>query len=81
MKNDQLPKGMSLPEAPELKQPVPFHLGRGNYVAAIYQAIESLPVEVIIYECTVTEHHGQDPKVQLTLRIVGEKEMRDGDND
>lgn len=81
----ELPKGMTIPEAEseasEIKQPVPLHLGRGNYVAAIYQALGILPVEIIVDECIITERHGQEPEVRLVLRIIGDKEVCNGDND
>lgn len=72
--NKELPKGMVFPEpeAPE-KQPVPLHLGRGNYVAAIYQALGILPVEIRVDECIITERHGQQPEVRLVLRVMGER--------
>lgn len=72
--NSELPKGMSLPEAPEIKKPVPLNLGHGNYVAAIYQALEILPVEIRVDKCLVLERHGMPPEVRLALRILGEKE-------
>ena len=79
----ELPKGMTIPdtEASEIKQPVPLRLGRGNYVAAIYQALGILPVEIRVDECIITERHGQEPEVRLVLRIIGDKEVCNGDND
>lgn len=80
-RNRELPKGMCPPEAPEIKQPVPLHLGRGNYVAAIYQALGILPIEIRVNECIVTERHGQEAEVKLTLHILGEREAHDGNYD
>ncbi|MGV8164638.1 MAG: hypothetical protein ACLKAK_07260 [Alkaliphilus sp.] len=73
--NQELPKGMLPPavEASEFKNPVSFSLERGNYVAAIYQALKILPVEVSVDECLVTEKTGMPPEVRLMLRILGEK--------
>lgn len=72
----ELPKGMEIeiPEAPEIKPPALVNLRRGNYVAAIYQALEILPVEVRVEECTVFERAGQPPEVRLTLHVIREKE-------
>jgi len=65
---------MEPPEAPEQKKPVPLNLGCGNYVAAIYQALEILPVEVRVDKCLVLERAGRPPEVRLSLTILGEKE-------
>ena len=67
---------MSPQEAPEAKQPVPFHLGRGNYVAAIYQALQIIPVNIRILQCKVVEREGLPPEVELTLHILDEKEVK-----
>lgn len=61
------------PEAPEIKQPVPLHLWQKNYVAAIYYALELLPVEMRVDECVVVERYGQLPEVRLVLRVIGER--------
>ena len=66
---------MTIPETEASeKQPVPFHLGRGNYVAAIYQALQLIPVNIRILQCKVVEREGLPPEVELTLRILDEKE-------
>lgn len=72
--NNEFPKGMTPPEAPENKNPVSFHLGRGNYVAAIYQALQIIPVNIRILQCKIVEREGLPPEVELTLRILDEKE-------
>lgn len=73
--NKEIPKGMTIPntEASET-QPVPFHLGRGNYVAAIYQALQLIPVNIRILQCRVVEREALPPEVEITLRIEGEKD-------
>jgi len=71
--NSELPKGMSFPEAPETKKPVPLNLGCGNYVAAIRQALSILPVEICIDKCIIVERAGRCPEVRLTLTVLGEK--------
>lgn len=73
--NKEIPKGMTIPhtEASET-QPVPFHLGRGNYVAAIYQALQLIPVNIRILQCRVVEREALPPEVELVLHILGEKE-------
>jgi len=69
------PKGMEPPEAlVESKKPAPLHLGRGNYVGAIRQALEILPVEIRVDRCLVLERDGRPPEVRLSLTILGEKE-------
>ena len=75
MNNNELPKGMTIPhtEASE-NQPVPFHLGRGNYVAAIYQALQLIPVNIRILQCRIVERETLPPEVELVLHILGEKE-------
>ena len=78
MNHNELPKGMSPQEAPEVTPPVPFHLGRGNYVAAIYQALQIIPVNIRILQCKVVEREGQPPEVELTLHILDEKEVKQG---
>ena len=77
MNHNELPKGKTIPhtEASE-NQPVPFHLGRGNYVAAIYQALQIIPVNIRILQCKVVEREGQPPEVELTLHILDEKEVK-----
>lgn len=71
--NGDLPKGMEIPQVPEQKQPVPVTLARGNYVAAIYQALEILPVVVRVEECEIIERTGRPPEVKLSLLIFDEK--------
>jgi len=73
--DSELPKGMSpVSETPEIKQPVSFSLRRGNYVAAIYHALDLIPVEVRILKCIVIEQKGLPPEVELSLQIVDEEE-------
>ena len=69
---------MTIPEseAPDVTPPVPFHLGRGNYVAAIYQALQLIPVNIRILQCKVVEREGLAPEVELTLHILDEKEEK-----
>ncbi|MBT9156829.1 MAG: hypothetical protein DDT37_01820 [Firmicutes bacterium] len=74
MKQQELPKGMSFPDEPNIELPVTFTLGRGNYIASIYQALEKLPIEIRVDKCVVLEAHGMPPEVRLTLRILGGKE-------
>jgi len=62
-------------EVPEIKQLVSFSLRRGNYVAAIYHALDLIPVEVRILKCTVIEQKGLPPEVELSLQIIDEEEV------
>ncbi len=73
---NELPKGMEPPEVQaESKKPAPLHLGQGNYVGAIRQALGILPVEIRVDRCVVLEQHGQMPRVRLSLTILGEKKV------
>ncbi len=69
---NQLPKGMAFVEAIEEKT-LSYSLAQSNYVAAIYEALEVLPIEVVVSKCIVVEKTGIPPEVRLTLRILGEK--------
>lgn len=75
-----LPKGMEppLPERDPEKEnpPVPVSLAKGNYVAAIHQALSILPVEIKVEKCLVVERVGKPPEVRLDLVIVGEKDTK-----
>ncbi len=73
MKQQELPKGMSFSDEPKIELPVIFTLGQGNYIAAIYQALEMLPIKICVDRCLVVEKHGEPPEVRLTLQILGEK--------
>ncbi|MBT9132003.1 MAG: hypothetical protein DDT33_00511 [Firmicutes bacterium] len=70
---NEFPKGMAIPEAVVPKIVVPFNLGCGNYIQAIYQALDALPIEIRVEKCIVLEKHGELPEVRLTLQILGEK--------
>ncbi len=74
----EFPKGMAIPEAVAPKILVPFNLGCGNYVQAIYQALDALPIEIQVQNCIVLEWQDTLPEVRLTLRVLGEKEARPG---
>ncbi|MBT9141989.1 MAG: hypothetical protein DDT29_00382 [Dehalococcoidia bacterium] len=65
---------MAFSDEPRIELPVTFTLGQGNYIAAVYQALETLPVEIRVEKCLVLERHGEPPEVRLTLRILGPKE-------
>lgn len=71
----ELPKGMTLPQPQQEERPRPVSMADGNYVGAIYQALEMLPVKVQVERCQVTEGEGIMPKVELSLIIIGEKEI------
>jgi hypothetical protein len=68
-----LPKGMEPIKEEEPEQPKRISLLDGNYVAAIYQALDLLPVIVRIEKCIVVEQDGAMPEVDMTLIIEGEK--------
>ncbi len=76
-----LPKGME-PIKEEAEEPKHISLMDGNYVAAIYQALDLLPVIIRIEKCIVVEQDGAMPEVNMTLVIEGEKQGGDehGDN-
>lgn len=74
LKDGELPKGMLFTGVVDVKTPKLLNLRNGNYIAAIYQALELLPVEIRVDKCLVLENHGIPPKVRLTLQILGEKE-------
>lgn len=69
----ELPKGMTLPQPQQEEQPRPVSLADGNYVGAIYQALEILPLTVRIDRCQVIEGEGIMPQVELSLTITGER--------
>lgn len=71
----ELPKGMSLPLPTQEERPRPVSMADGNYVGAIYQVLEMLPVVVRVDRCQVTEGEGMMPQVELSLTVVGEKEI------
>lgn len=70
-----LPKGMTLPESPEVEQAILPNLQQTNYVAMIYKALQELPVVLRVNQCVVCESDGQLPEVRLVLNVVGVKEM------
>ncbi|MBT9132801.1 MAG: hypothetical protein DDT33_01330 [Firmicutes bacterium] len=74
---NEFPKGMAIPEVAAPKIVVPFNLGCGNYIQAIYQALDALPIEIRVEKCIVLEKHGEPPEVRLTLRILGTKEKEE----
>ncbi len=73
LKRSELPKGMSLPDVAEMKVPEPLTLRDDNYIAAIYQALEMLPIGIRIDRCVVQEAYEMPPEVKLILRILGER--------
>lgn len=68
-----LPKGMEPLKEEQPVQPKCISLLDGNYVAAIYKALEMLPVIVRVEKCVVIEQDGAMPEVDMTLIIEGEK--------
>ncbi|MBT9137176.1 MAG: hypothetical protein DDT34_02263 [Firmicutes bacterium] len=76
MNQQELPKGMAFSDEPKIELPVIITLGQGNYIAAIYQALQLLPVNIKIEKCLVLEKHKMPPEVRLTLSILGKKEAR-----
>jgi hypothetical protein len=68
-----IPKGMELTKAPEVKKPEPLNLELVNYVGAIRRALVGLPVEVQVMKCLVIEENGKFPEVQLIITVLGEK--------
>ncbi len=78
MNQQELPKGMAFSDGPKIELPVTITLGQGNYIAAIYQALQLLPVNIRVEKCLVLEKHKTPPEVRLTLRVLGEKEARPG---
>ncbi len=73
----QLPKGMVPPVKPAEEKPKHVTMADGNYVAAIYKALEILPVEVRVDRCQVLEEYGRPPRIDLALTVTGEKEVPD----
>lgn len=76
---DKLPKGMEI-EVEEVEVKKPVTLKDGNYVAAIYQALDLVPVEIRIRKCVVIESDNDSANVKLELEIGGEK-GGEGDGD
>ncbi|MBT9174345.1 MAG: hypothetical protein DDT21_02759 [Syntrophomonadaceae bacterium] len=72
---NQLPKGMVWTlDKLDIKKPTLVFLRHGNYVAAIYQALDTLPVNIRILQCRVTERENVPAEIELTLQILDEKE-------
>ncbi len=68
---NELPKGMLLTDMIDVKTPEPLSLRNNNYIAAIYRALELLPIELVILKCIILEKHRMSPEVRLTLQILG----------
>lgn len=71
--NMEFPKGMEPLKEEKPEEPKHISLSDGNYVAAIYKALEMLPVIVRVEKCIVIEQDGAMPEVNMTLVIEGEK--------
>jgi hypothetical protein len=78
IREPEWPKGMEPLVEASAKNPAPLTLADGNYVGAIRQALNILPVEIRVDKCLVLERASRPPEVRLTLTILGEKE---GEND